>query len=36
LELGELARMASVFALEAVTGRTASEWLGKVEIEEVK
>jgi 1-phosphofructokinase len=36
LELGELARVASAFALEAVTGRTAAEWLGEVEIEEVK
>ena len=35
LELAELARLASSFALEAVTGRAAAEWLGKVLVEEV-
>jgi hypothetical protein len=36
LELGELVLVASAFALEALTGRTAAKWLGKVAIEEVK
>jgi 1-phosphofructokinase len=35
LELGELARLASAFALEAVTGKAAVEWLGEVAVEEV-
>ena len=30
LELGELARVASAFALEAVTGTAAAEWLGEI------
>jgi 1-phosphofructokinase len=33
LDLVELARLASSFALEAVTGRAAAEWLGEVVVE---
>jgi 1-phosphofructokinase len=33
LDLAELARLATGFALEAVTGRPAGEWLGEVVIE---
>jgi 1-phosphofructokinase family hexose kinase len=33
LDLAELARLASAFALEAVTGKAAAEWLGEVRIE---
>ena len=35
LDLAELARLASGFALEAVTGRAAGEWLGEVVVEAV-
>jgi 1-phosphofructokinase len=35
LDLAELARLASGFALEAVTGRAAAEWLGEVMVEDV-
>jgi 1-phosphofructokinase len=35
LELGELARLASAFALEAVTGEAARGWFGKVTLEDV-
>jgi 1-phosphofructokinase len=35
LDLAELARLASSFALEAVTGRAAAEWLGEVVVENV-
>jgi 1-phosphofructokinase len=35
LDLAELARLASGFALEALTGRAAAEWLGEVRIEAV-
>jgi fructose-1-phosphate kinase PfkB-like protein len=35
LELGELARLGSAFALEAVTGKAAAEWLGEVDVEAV-
>jgi 1-phosphofructokinase len=35
LELGELARLASAFALEAVTGTASEEWLGQVAVEEM-
>jgi 1-phosphofructokinase len=35
LDLAELARLASSFALEAVTGRAAAEWLGEVMVEDV-
>jgi len=35
LDLAELARLASAFALEAVTGRAAAEWLGRVMVEDV-
>jgi 1-phosphofructokinase len=35
LELGELARLASVFALGAVTGTACEEWRGQVTIEEM-
>jgi 1-phosphofructokinase len=35
LELAELARLASSFALEAVTGRAAAEWLGEVVVDDV-
>lgn len=35
LDLAELARLASAFALEAVTGKAAGEWLGEVVVEAV-
>jgi 1-phosphofructokinase len=35
LDLAELARLASGFALEAVTGRSATEWVGQVTVEDV-
>jgi 1-phosphofructokinase len=36
LDLAELARLASSFALEAVTGRAGAEWLGEVVVENVR
>ena len=35
LELGDLARLASAFALGAVTGTASEEWLGQVAVEEM-
>jgi 1-phosphofructokinase len=36
LDLAELARLASGFALEAVTGRAVAEWMGEVVVAEVR